>query len=69
LAKECDDALIFIDASIVSANRASSGSKRGRYKKLLTVHEAVARAMLATPPRTIPISTPCATSPNASFAK
>ena len=27
LAKECDDALIFIDASIVRAHRAASGSK------------------------------------------
>ncbi len=44
LAKECDDALIFIDASIVRAHRAASGSKRGSYKKLLVAHEAVARA-------------------------
>lgn len=30
LAKECDDALIFIDASIVRAHRAASGSKSMR---------------------------------------
>ena len=44
LAKECDDALIFIDASIVRAHRAASGSKRGSYKKLLVAHAEVARA-------------------------
>ena len=44
LAKECDDALIFIDASIVRAHRAASGSKRGSYKKLLAAHAEVARA-------------------------
>ena len=44
LAKECDDALVFIDASIVRAHRAASGSKRGSYKKLLAAHEEAARA-------------------------
>ena len=32
LAKECDNALVFIDASIVRAHRAASGSKRGATK-------------------------------------
>ena len=44
MAKECDDALVFIDASIVRAHRAASGSKRGSYKKLLAAHEEAARA-------------------------
>ena len=44
LAKECDDALVFIDASIVRAHRAASGSKRGSYKRLLAAHAEVARA-------------------------
>jgi transposase len=44
LAQECDDALIFIDASIVRAHRAASGSKRGSYKRLLAAHAEVAHA-------------------------
>jgi transposase len=44
LAQECDDALVFIDASIVRAHRAASGSKRGSYKKLLAAHAEVAHA-------------------------
>ena len=49
LAKECDDALVFIDASIVRAHRAASGSKRGSYKRLLAAHEAVGRARFTLP--------------------
>ena len=42
LAQECDDALIFIDASIVIAHRAASGPKRGSYKRLMAAHAKVA---------------------------
>ena len=45
LAQECEDALVFIDASIVKAHRASAGSKRGRWLNLLAAHAA------AAPPR------------------
>ena len=31
LAQECEDSLIFIDASIVKAHRAAAGSKRGNW--------------------------------------
>ena len=43
LALECEDALVFIDASIVKAHRAAAGSKKGNWKKVLAAHEAVAR--------------------------
>jgi len=57
LAQECEDALVFIDASIVKAHRAAAGSssrrketvqwtvspKDGNWKKVLAAHEAVAR--------------------------
>ena len=43
LAQECEDALVFVDASIVKAHRAASGSKRGRFLKLLVAHEEAAR--------------------------
>ena len=42
LATQCEDALVFIDASIVKAYRASAGSKRGRWQTLLAAHAAVA---------------------------
>lgn len=44
LAQECEDALVFIDASIVKAHRAAAGSKKGNWKKVLAAHEAVAQA-------------------------
>ena len=43
LAKECDDALVFIDASIVKAHRSASGAKGGNWRKVLAAHAAVAR--------------------------
>ncbi len=43
LAVECDDALIFIDASIVKARRAAAGSKKGSWRKVLDAHAAVAQ--------------------------
>ena len=42
-AKECEDALIFIDASIVKARRAAAGSKKGNCRKVLAAHTAVAQ--------------------------
>lgn len=33
LARECEDALVFIDSSIVKAHRAASGSKRGNGRR------------------------------------
>ena len=44
LAHECEDALVFIDTSIVKAHRAAAGSKKGNWKKVLAAHEAVAQA-------------------------
>ena len=44
LVEECEDALVFIDASIVKAHRAASGSKRGKFLKLLAAHEEAAQA-------------------------
>jgi len=49
LAEECEDSLIFIDASIVKAHRAASGSKRGNWRKVLDAHEAVAQAKFTWP--------------------
>jgi len=43
LAQECEDALIFIDASIVKAHRAAAGSKKGNWRKVLAAHAAVAQ--------------------------
>jgi transposase len=43
LVQECEDALIFIDASIVKAHRAASGSKKGNWQKVLAAHAEVAQ--------------------------
>ncbi len=43
LAVECEDALIFIDASIVKAHRAAAGSKKGSWRKVLAAHAEVAQ--------------------------
>ena len=42
LATECEDALIFVDSSIVKAHRAASGAKGGNWNKVLDAHAAVA---------------------------
>lgn len=42
LATECEDALIFVDSSIVKAHRAASGAKGGSFAKVLDAHAAVA---------------------------
>ena len=49
LAEEVEDSLIFIDASIVKAHRAASGSKRGSWRKVLAAHAAVAQARFTWP--------------------
>jgi len=49
LAEEVEDSLIFIDASIVKAHRAASGSKKGNWRKVLDAHAAVAQVRF-TPP-------------------
>jgi transposase len=49
LAEECEDSLIFIDASIVKAHRAASGSKRGNWRKVLDAHAAAAQAKFTWP--------------------
>ena len=49
LARECKDALIFIDSSIVKAHRAAAGSKRGSFARVLAAHEAVARQKFTWP--------------------
>ena len=42
LAQECQDALIFVDSSIVKAHRAAAGSKGGSLRRVLDAHAAVA---------------------------
>lgn len=49
LAEDCEDSLIFIDASIVKAHRAASGSKRGSWRKVLDAHAVVAQAKFTWP--------------------
>lgn len=49
LAEEVEDSLVFIDASIIKAHRAASGSKRGNWRKVLDAHEAVAQAKFTWP--------------------
>ena len=49
LAEEVEDSLLFIDASIVKAHRAASGSKRGNWQKVLDAHAAVAQAKFTWP--------------------
>lgn len=49
LAQECDDSLIFVDASIVKAHRAASGSKRGNWRKVLAAHAEVAQVKFMRP--------------------
>jgi len=49
LAQECDDALVFIDASIIKAHRATSGSKKGRWRRVLDAHTAVAHVRFMRP--------------------
>ena len=49
LAKECDDALVFIDASIVKAHRSASGAKGGNWSKVLAAHAAVAQVRFMRP--------------------
>ncbi len=44
LAEEVEDSLTFIDASIVKAHRAASGSKKGSWRKVLDAHAVVAQA-------------------------
>ena len=43
LALECEEALVFVDASIVKAHRAAAGSKKGSWRKVLAAHEEVAQ--------------------------
>ncbi len=49
LAEECEDSLVFIDASIVKAHRAASGSKRGNWRKVLDAHAAAAQVKFMRP--------------------
>jgi transposase len=49
LAEEVEDSFLFIDASIVKAHRAASGSKRGDWQKVLDAHAAVAQAKFTWP--------------------
>ena len=49
LADECEDSLVFIDASIVKAHRAASGSKRGSWRKVLDAHAEVAQVKFMRP--------------------
>lgn len=49
LARESEDALVFVDASIVKAHRAAAGSKKGNWKRVLAAHEAAARVRFTQP--------------------
>ena len=49
LAQECEDALLFIDGSIVKAHRAAAGSKKGSFKRVLDAHAAVAQVKFMRP--------------------
>ena len=49
LAQECDDALVFIDASIVKAHRSASGAKGGNWRKVLAAHAEVAQVKFMRP--------------------
>ena len=49
LAKEEEDSLVFIDASIVKAHRAAAGAKKGGFAKVLDAHAAVARVRFMRP--------------------
>ena len=42
LSRECKDALIFVDSSIVKAHRAASGAKGGSWGRVSGAHAAVA---------------------------
>ena len=42
LARDCKDALIFVDSSIVKAHRAAAGSKGGNWRRVLAAHAEVA---------------------------
>ena len=42
LANQCEDALVFVDSSIVKAHRSASGAKGGSFNKVLDAHAAVA---------------------------
>ena len=42
LARDCKDALIFVDSSIVKAHRAAAGAKGGNLRRVLDAHAAVA---------------------------
>ncbi|MEM7240620.1 MAG: IS5 family transposase [Pseudomonadota bacterium] len=48
LARDCKDALIFIDRSIVKAHRAAAGAKGGSWRKVSAAH-AAAGAVRFTP--------------------
>jgi len=50
LAKECDDALVFIDASIVKAHHSQRAvQKGGNWSKVLAAHAAVAEVRFMRP--------------------
>jgi len=44
LARDCKDALIFVDSSIVKAHRAAAGSKGGSWRRVSDAHAEVAAA-------------------------
>ena len=43
LTEQCEDSLVFIDASIVKAHRSASGAKGGNWHKVLAAHAEVAQ--------------------------
>jgi transposase len=49
LATECEDALIFVDSSIVKAHRSASGAKGGSFRKVLDAHAVVAAVRFMPP--------------------
>ncbi len=49
LTDECEDSLVFVDASIVKAHRSASGAKGGNWRKVLDAHAAVAQVRFMRP--------------------
>ncbi len=49
LARECKDALIFVDSSIVKAHRAAAGAKGGNWRRVSAAHAAAAAVRFTQP--------------------
>ena len=43
LSEQCEDSLLFVDASIVKAHRAATGAKGGNWRRISAAHAEVAQ--------------------------